>query len=356
MSGRGAQAGSDSELRELLERMVGTGLVSAAAAVAGTAARIERRAAAGRTRQVGGRSVRIGDRFDLASLTKPFTATLALALDGCGLLPLGTRLGDLWEGRAAGPLANRSFESLLRHRSGLRAWAPLYRRSRTPQGALRYLLSNEAQTTCLERYGDLAYILWALSAERALGVRFEELLRRHLFGPLGLRGVGSSPGGRASVVECRLGNDREVALAAEQGIEVAPSAGPGVGSAQDGNARFLGGVAGHAGLFGTARNVWALASEWLAPGRVLSEPAVRAALAGGRLYALGWQRRTLRGSAGPALGASSFGHVGFTGGSVWIDPRRDTIMVLLAHRTSVSADLKPWRRRFHRLVLGQPGN
>ncbi len=343
----------DAELRRLLDGLVEARLVSAAVAVAGTAAGIERHAAAGRTRRAGGRAVRMADRFDLASLTKPCTATLSLALAERGLLPLGARLGDIWGQRVAGRLARRSLESLLRHRSGLLAWAPLYRRSTDPGGAASYLLSEAAQTTCLERYGDLGYILWGLSAERALGVPFETLLRRHLLAPLDMAATGSAPGVRSAVVECALGNDREVSLSAEQGISVGRRPAPAVGAVQDGNARFLGGIAGHAGLFGSAADLWRLASEWLAPRRVLSPPAVRSALTGGRLYALGWVRRTLRGSGGPALSPSAFGHVGFTGGSLWIDPRRNAIMVLLAHRTSVEADLKPWRRRFHRLVLGQ---
>ena len=52
-----------------------------------------------------------------------------------------------------------------------------------------------------------------------------------------------------------------------------------------------------------------------------------------------------------SLGASSYGHTGFTGGSLWIDPEAGRILILLAHRTSVEVDLAPWRRRFHRLAL-----
>lgn len=353
MSGRQASlpVRRDPELQAVLDRMLDRGLASAAVALFGDAAGIERYAAAGRTRLEGGRSVRAGDRFDLASLTKPFTASLALVLDERGRLPLETRLGDIWDD-LPGRLGRRSLEALLRHRSGLRPWTPLYRRARTVEGAVRHLLSEKAQTTCLERYGDLDYILWGLSAERALGKPYEALLRRHLLAPLGVRGVRSSPGPSSSVVECGLGNEREVELAREQGVAVGARRRPAVGSAQDGNADFLGGIAGHAGLFGSALDLWRLAGEWLSPGRVLAARSVRGALVGGRRYGLGWQRRTLTGSSGAALGSSAYGHLGYTGGSLWIDPRRDAIMVLLAHRTSSEADLKPWRRRFHRMVLG----
>jgi CubicO group peptidase (beta-lactamase class C family) len=121
---------------------------------------------------------------------------------------------------------------------------------------------------------------------------------------------------------------------------------------QDGNARFLmkrGGLTGHAGLFGTARDLWKLGAEWAAPRRLLKQEAVAKALTG-RPFLLGWWRRTLRGSAGPALPPGSFGHTGFTGGSLWIDPTRQRVLVLLAHRTSPGDDFNRWRRRFHALA------
>lgn len=341
----------DPELQSLLAGMLESGDAAAAVALAGNTAGIDRLAVAGRTRADDGRRLRGSELFDLASLTKPFTASLALALDRIGALPLDTGVGELWGAAAAPRLADRTLEALLRHRAGLRAWAPLYRRAKTRAGALRFLLSGDALDTRRERYGDLGYVLWALSAERALGASYGSLLRRHLLEPLGLRRVRGSPEDRAVVVESRLDNRREVELAAAQGIAVARIRGPRAGAAQDGNARFMGGLSGHAGLFGAAEDLWRLAAEWLAPDRVLTTASVRGALAGGRRFALGWARRTVRGSAGPYLSPDSFGHVGFTGGSLWIDPSRDAIMVLLAHRTSVEADLAPWRRRFHRIIL-----
>jgi CubicO group peptidase (beta-lactamase class C family) len=119
---------------------------------------------------------------------------------------------------------------------------------------------------------------------------------------------------------------------------------------QDGNARFLGGLAGHAGLFAPAAGVLALAREWLRPQALLTRRQVERALAGTGPYALGWARRRVRGSAGAALAPSAFGHAGFTGGSVWIDPEQDRIFVWLGHRRSAASDLNAWRRRFHALA------
>ena len=102
------------------------------------------------------------------------------------------------------------------------------------------------------------------------------------------------------------------------------------GEVHDGNAARRGGVAGNAGLFATARDVWALARPWLEPGR--------AALAADRTpqlpeaRGLAWQGKRGAGSAVPAMSARAFGHAGFTGTSVWIEPERDRIAVLLTNR------------------------
>lgn len=338
-------------LERLLDERVATGEVSAAVAVTGSARRIAAWAAAGVTRARGGRPLRSDDRFDLASLTKPFAATLGVALDRSGRLPLATRVGELWGSGVAPRLADRSLGSLLRHRSGLRAWAPLYRKFRSREQAIAYLTRSEALSSRHERYSDLGFLLWGLSVERALGEDYGSLLDRLVLEPLKLESVGPPAVPSASTVECPLGNEREVELALGLGVRIARKGGPSVGEIQDGNARFLGGPHAHAGLFGSALDLFGLASEWLTPGRVLSRHAVTGALEGGRRFGLGWARRTLRGSGGPALSAAAFGHVGFTGGSVWIDPENDRIMVLLAHRVSASVNLTSWRRRFHRAAL-----
>jgi CubicO group peptidase (beta-lactamase class C family) len=351
LSQAAAAAPRDPGLEALLGEMVDGGVASATVAVCGASGQIEAVAAAGRTRSQGGRPVRPTDRFDLASLTKPFAATLALTLDSRGLLPLNARVGEIWGDRVRSRLSDRPLESLLRHRSGLSAWAPLYRRCRSREAVVDYLLSPAALGDRRERYSDLDYLLWGLTAERALAEPYDRILRRHVLRPLGLGdsgGVTWSPRARGAVLETLLGNSRERELAAAQGVRVARRGGPAVGEVQDGNSRFLGGVAAHAGLFASALHMWRLAHEWLAPSLLLGREAVDRALAGGRRFNLGWRRRTLRGSGGPALGPAAFGHLGFTGGSVFADPESDRIMVLLAHRVSAANDLKGWRRRLHR--------
>src|SRR5262249_54377261 len=157
------------------------------------------------------------------------------------------------------------------------------------------------------------------------------------------------------LAESRMGTGQEVRLAAKQGLSIPDLGPPSLGRPQDGNARFLnkiGDTCGHAGLFGGARDLWRLGAEWLAPGRLLKPEGVASALSrgegkGGR-FALGWWRRTIRGSAGKALSPSAFGFTGFAGNSFWIDPRQGRIFVLLGSRIDPFMDINRWRRRFHR--------
>ncbi len=294
-------------------------------------------------------------RFDLASLTKPFTATLALVLDADGTLPLRTLIREVWP-EADPRLGRKTLEDLLRHRSGLQGWAPLYQLCRTREEVLGLLLAGEMFGARAETYSDLDYLLWGLTAERAAGRSLAELLRTRVLDPLGLAAVEPSPGDREDVARSPMDTGKEVDLAAKQGLAIPTLPPPPIGRPQDGNARFLLGVpgfgplAGHAGLFGRARDLSALAAEWLDPGRVLEPGRVAAALSGGRSFALGWLRRTLSGSAGPALPPSSVGHTGFAGNSLWIDRERRRIYVLLTARTDPRSDINRWRRRYHRIA------
>lgn len=285
-----------------------------------------------------------GSLFDLASLTKPWTASLAVRLDAEGRLPLALPVGEAWPAAPAA-LARRPLADLLRQRAGYRPWAPLYRLCRSPERVPSRLLEERWLGAPRSTYSDLGYVLWGLTAERATGRPLAALfaeLEPWAGGGLAVR-PGELPGKRRTVVPCRLDNAREVELAAGVGVRVARRPGPPLGVPQDGNARFLGGLAGHAGLFGTAEATWRLGCEWLRPGRWLPAAGVERALAGGGRFALGWRRRT-----GP--GRRGFGHLGFTGGGLWIDPERGGVLVLLCHRRRVEDSLRPWQQRFRRLA------
>jgi CubicO group peptidase (beta-lactamase class C family) len=141
-------------------------------------------------------------------------------------------------------------------------------------------------------------------------------------------------------------------MAAELGISY-PRFRDGIvwGDVHDGNAYRRGGVAGNAGLFGAAADVWALARNWLDPGRreLTRDRTTELPEARG----LAWQGSRGAGSAVAAMSASAFGHTGFTGTSLWIDPEADRIAILLTNRVHPEVrpiDFNAVRRRFHEAV------
>jgi CubicO group peptidase (beta-lactamase class C family) len=330
-----------------LEDLVGQGVVSAAVALVAMREEIEIEAA------VGEAPAGIATRFDWASVTKPVVATLALVLDAEGSLPLAAPIGDLWPG-AHERLAPRTLADLLRNRSGLAAWTPLYHRCRDLDEAAELIVRGGRDGDLVGAragtYSDLGFILYGRTAERRLGVPLMDLLRERVLDPLGMDGVEGTPGERPDLAASRMGTGQEVKLAAKQGLTIPDLGPPPLGRPQDGNSRFLariGETCGHAGLFGGARDLWKLGAEWLAPGRLLKPEGVAAALGGGGRFALGWWRRSLRGSAGKALSPSAFGFTGFAGNSFWIDPEKGRIFVLLGSRIDPFIDINRWRRRFH---------
>jgi CubicO group peptidase (beta-lactamase class C family) len=370
-------------LERLVDALVVSGTASAAVALIGNRRQVEWSRAAGWAR--GGppdeRQAAAATWFDYGSLTKPFVATAALALDQAGELPLGTRLGELLAG-ANRRLAALQLADLLRHGAGMQAWTPLYARCGSLAEVEALLLSGVLLGARAGTYSDLDYLLWGLAAQRALGQPLAALVAERVLAPLGLQGaVAAAPGDLPQVAESRMDSGREVELAARQGLVVAPLPPPPIGLPQDGNTRFLSTLAalaraaergddagadsgrarpagggragalsplwGQGGLFGTAAGLWRLGAEWLEPRLVLHNKAAAAALAGTGPFALGWWRRRHRGGGGPALSAASFGHTGFAGGSLWIDPLQSRVFVLLAHRTEPRSNMNRWRRRFH---------
>ncbi|MES1241255.1 MAG: serine hydrolase domain-containing protein [Acidobacteriota bacterium] len=329
-------------MRAFLDSLLSTGTASVAAAVVGTADGILWEGEAGAAPET---------RFDYASLTKPITATLALALDAEGTLPLSARVGEVWS-EAHPELAKRTMADLLRHRSGLVGWAPFYHLCRSREEALSLILGGELLRDSRKPvYSDPDFILYGMSAERVTGETLARLIRSRIFDPLEMTSVEPAPGDRPDVAASRMDTGKEVELAARMGIAVPLQGPPPAGMPQDGNARFLisSGLTAHAGLFGTARDLWKLGAEWAEPRRLLKPEAAAKAVTG-RPFLLGWWRRTLRGSAGPALPPGSFGHTGFAGGSLWIDPAQQRVYVLLTHRTSPDTDFNRQRRRFHALA------
>jgi len=307
--------------------------------------------------------------YDLASLTKPLVAgALSALLARRGLLRLEAPLQEylpetsgMWVGRA-------TLMDLLTHRSGLAAWLPLYLRASDRGDYLREISGLPAEYRPGSRvvYSCLGYILLTLVVERVAEAPLDVLARREIFSPLDLTDTLFRPplSLRRRIAATETGNLREREMAGEGGGNFAGwREGVLWGECHDLNAWTLGGVSGNAGLFSTARDVHALALEFLGLGRGLFDGECLAMFRTDRTPRLnenrsvGWQlAKTPDCSAGPLLDPAALGHTGFTGTSLWIDPVRGWILILLTNRVHPHYrpdDMNALRRRFHRLALSR---
>jgi CubicO group peptidase (beta-lactamase class C family) len=315
--------------------------------------------------------------YDLASLTKPLLlGAVLLRLSARGDVdpdaPLEASLPELvgYAGRTP------SFTDLMAHRAGLPAWRPLYRLVRRPDAALEALaaMRPEAPAGSKAIYSCLGPIAAGLALERASGASLAALFAEHVAEPLELpeeeHGFGTLGAGPAidphEVAPTERGRRREAELAvpytprgaASPGLEIVPGDDrPLVGETHDGNARFLGGLAGNAGLFSTARAAFRIASAVSFPGALVDERAAERATrpvpperAGEDVRTFGFQHGRAAGAPVGALGADSWGHVGFTGTSVWIRRESPLVVVVLTNRVHprwTEAPVQSWRRALH---------
>ena len=304
--------------------------------------------------------------FDLASLTKPLvTTTLSLLAFRSGMLQLETPVGQILGETRGATIADLSVFSLLTHTSGLPSWLPLYCLAEGNAEALHGRLRDvefEAAPGSRVIYSCVGFIVLGLMLERIAGESLADLFDTEVTGPLGLENELAFPPlqeGRPMVgFAAQAGTEERLVREAGQDQCWLPETGSGL--PDDGNARFLGGAAGNAGLFGTAAGVSTLAAEFLpGGGDLLSAEEAQLATTDHtseleQRRGLGWQLAATPGcSAGPALPPQAFGHTGFTGVSVWVDPVSRVTYSLLCNRLHPGhrgTDLHPLRRRFHALA------
>jgi CubicO group peptidase (beta-lactamase class C family) len=308
--------------------------------------------------------------FDLASLTKPLaTATLCLLGFRTDAFGQATTVGEVLSEVRGTPVAELTVGQLLTHTSGLPGWLPLYavcegRRELVPArlGAVSLIAPPGSRVV----YSCVGYVMLGLMLQRISDQDLESLFCASVLRPLGLE---EALGFRPARARCQpaAGAARPVVerrLCVEAGFDpdFVPPYEPGL--PDDGNARFLGGTAGNAGLFGTAAGVLALTAEYRpGGGRLLTDSEVVQATSNHtpgkeQARAFGWQLAASPGcSAGPSLPPDAFGHTGFTGVSAWFDPLRGRGWILLTNRLHPGgreADLHPLRRRFHSTAVGMP--
>lgn len=275
--------------------------------------------------------------YDLASLTKVVaTTTAAMILHDEGRLPLDSKVVDYLPGFVGKWKDEVTIRHLLTHRSGLPAGRELWRVARTPEQNRQAVIETKLRFRPGRSfiYSDLGADVLGWVVESIAGQPLDAFVRERVFEPLGMTNTYFLP--PDSVHDRVAPTDRSARRGFVVGAQV-----------HDENAYVLGGVAGHAGLFGTADDLAVFAQMMLNGGmygetRIVSEETVRLFTqrsAGSR--ALGWEMAEGRHGAGEYLSPTAYGHIGFTGTSLWIDPQRNMFVILLTNRVHAARVKRP---------------
>lgn len=313
--------------------------------------------------------------YDLASLTKPLVTGLL-----CARLIEQNKLRFEDEIIRFFGLFNRERKSeitindLLTHTSGLAAWKPFYLITEMPLRSvnLAFIAGEPFGNDARERvtYSDLNFILLRYLIEDLYGGRqLDEIAEKEIFAPLSLENTFYNPPKdlQRRIAASEFGNEHEKRMCIDLGYAVSRYDWRDYqiwGEVHDGNCYFMNGVSGHAGLFSTAEDVFKIAQQFLPETTLLLKPETcnlfrtnfTAGLNEARSVAF-QLAATENSTAGKTLAADSFGHLGFTGTSLWIDPNAERIYILLTNRTHARqlpfANINDTRRRFHELAASE---
>jgi CubicO group peptidase (beta-lactamase class C family) len=302
--------------------------------------------------------------YDSASLTKPLiTAALILLLIKEGALSLETTLGDLFEDCPEDKSAVTIMD-LLTHRGGIIAWYPLFAIGSSLDSYLERIfalpLAAPARTQVI--YSCPGFILLAKVIEKVTGERFADHALGRLIKPLKLErtslGAPGVPLSEVAATEDSSSSERE--MTEPFGLDYGFREGIIRGQTHDTNSHAVGGSAGNAGLFTTARDALILTEQWGARSKLLGRDLLAEA---GRNYTpfgpqhrgLGWQLASSPGcSACPELSPDSLGHTGFTGCSAWFDRKHDLTIIIMSNRLHPQVgktDMAAVRRRLCSLAI-----
>ncbi|MGH7812770.1 MAG: serine hydrolase domain-containing protein [Candidatus Binataceae bacterium] len=320
--------------------------------------------------------------YDLSSLTKALaTAVAAMMLVRDGRLRLNDRVTRLFPNFGVHGKDAVTFRHLLAHCSGLPAWRPFYARIAEieKRGRVNFMSSHSAKEFAYEQihgerleappgtraiYSDLGFILLGEAIEKAAGAALNRFCGKRVFRPLGLVATG--------FIDIALARSRKLkpVPAMFAPTEFCPSRKRLLlGEVDDENACAMGGVAGHAGLFAPVREVDRIVRELIdsyagrsdfIPQNIIREFWTRDGAAPGSTWALGWDTPSPQGSSsGHRFSPEAVGHLGFTGTSIWIEPKREIAITLLTNRVHPRRDnqlIREFRPKIHDLVMEALGD
>jgi|HubBroStandDraft_6_1064221.scaffolds.fasta_scaffold00944_10 beta-N-acetylhexosaminidase len=300
--------------------------------------------------------------YDMASLTKVVaTTTSVMILKQQKRLDLDTPVARYlpeWAAAAKSDpdptwRARVTIRNLLLHDSGLPAHRDFYKQANGHDPVLARVFAEPLvhQPGTKVEYSDLGFILLGEIVQRLTGVPLDEFVKRHVFAPLGMNSSMFNPPRKLSPTIAPTENDADFRKRLMQG------------EVHDENAWAMGGVSGHAGLFSTAGDTAIFAQMILNGGmyahhRILTRATIqeftaRQAIADSA-RTLGWDAVTQPSSSGHFFSPASFGHTGFTGTSLWIDPDRDLFVILLTNRvnpTRANEQIRQLRPAVHDAIM-----
>jgi CubicO group peptidase (beta-lactamase class C family) len=268
---------------------------------------------------------------------------------------------------------------LLAHSSGLPAYEKLFLKARSREDLLvaAFTTPLSADPATRAEYSDIGFIILGAALERLAGDPLDIFCQREIFGPLAMTNTTFNPPNEVHNKIPPTADEREETRGADTPVRRKPTTEtpPGVnaanarstfrnriiqGEVQDENAFVLGGVAGHAGLFSTAEDLSRFAHAMLHGGSPILRPETVALFTrhesapAGTSRALGWDTPSSPSQSGKYFGPRSYGHLGYTGTSLWIDPDRQLSITLLTNRTwpdCANQAIKQARPKFHDAVI-----
>lgn len=294
--------------------------------------------------------------YDMASLTKPVvTATLVMKILEAGKIGLDDTLQSLGIYSPEFAISKLAIRELITHTSGLIPTYPLYKYGTTREDYLRTIaIMHERRLPVAEEYSDLNYILLGLIIERIMGKNLDDVAQEYIFKPAGMKNSCFNP---------------KADLEKIAPTENDPDRGGLVwGKVHDEKSYYLGGVAGHAGMFSTIEDmgkyVEALLNYKLLKKQTLDEMIQPQNAFIGGMFGIGWMIKVRKpvspspsfgynGFMGDVAPVGTFGHTGFTGTSISIEPLSGTSVIILSNRvypTRENIGILRFRRLFHNLV------
>ncbi len=304
--------------------------------------------------------------YDLASLTKPIvTTTAVMMLVEARQIDLGAPVSRYLPEFARGAKADPNphwrervtIRTLLLHTAGLAAHREFFKQAKGKRAVIERVIAESLMRepgTQIE-YSDLGFILLGAIVETLTGEALDAFARQRIFAPLRMRDSQFTP---PKKLRARIAPTEKDAAYRKRLVP---------GEVHDDNAWAMGGVAGHAGLFSTADDVAALAQMMLNGGiyahrrlltRATIEEFTQRQEIGNSARALGWDVPVAPSSSGRYFSARAYGHTGFAGTSLWIDPERELFVVLLTNRvhpTRANDKIRQVRPRVHDAIVESLG-